>query len=946
MTVVAKNKVLILCQYPVVKGIRERIKDNLDVDSEFFVVSTEASAGYRGLLKILRARTFEKIYVLIADTTVAPLASILQFISLVVPASERYLLYPDGRIESFSISNALLAAGRVGVVSVLGFISILYMGLKASRLLRRARVIPIVDVETCDKTFGYLRTNLWLGVQAGGAITHTRGVVGAMLKLGWKVLYFSYDKPSLDVGNQVTHITIAPKHPYIIPREFNHFLYDTAFTSSVLKELKNFRGILYQRASLGNFSGVKISRKLRLPLVIEYNGSENWLSRNWGTPFIFKSIIESVEAATLQHAHLITTVSEPLREELIARGVSDDRIVVHPNGVDVDKFDPSRFSVEEIRSIRSQLGISDDAIVITFVGTFGPWHGAEVLADAARYFYEHKDEEFPDVPDLTFLFIGDGVRRMEVEERAKDLVASGKVILTGLVTPDEIPLHLVASDILATPTLRNPDGSVFFGSPTKLFEYMAAAKPIITSDLGQIADIFFDSPSIDDLKREGLSATECREGEFGVRVAPGSMRQLLDAIIIAAQNPEWCGSAGKMARKRVLERFTWDHQVTAVIDKLSSLLTLEKDKNQTRILVNALHSKSGGGLTYLKNVLPRIIADKALDVHVCLQRGQEQLLNPSLMDAKIHYIDQDNNLFKVLLAEQIYLPALAKQIEADVIFSPANYGPIFFHTSVILIRNALSVAFVERRIRKLLYWSLLYFATAISAFKARRVIFVSNYARNSISNGIKYRHKDNTAVVPHGVNFDLYSPGPMNERDTETMLLVSDIYVQKNIHNLLLAMEKIVKKRPGIKLNIAGDSLDAEYTRRIHRLVSDLKIGGNVNFLGSVKSSELSKLYKTCGLFVFPSTVETFGNPLVEAMASGCPIACSDRAAMPEVGGDAAMYFNPHNVEEIAEVIIGLLENDEQRRKLSEKAIKRAEQFSWDITAKRTINVLTEAANQ
>jgi glycosyltransferase involved in cell wall biosynthesis len=200
--------------------------------------------------------------------------------------------------------------------------------------------------------------------------------------------------------------------------------------------------------------------------------------------------------------------------------------------------------------------------------------------------------------------------------------------------------------------------------------------------------------------------------------------------------------------------------------------------------------------------------------------------------------------------------------------------------------------------------------------------------------------------VPHGVNFGLYSPGLMNERDTETLLLVSDIYVQKNIHNLLLAMEKIVKKRPRIKLNIAGDSLDAEYTIRIHKIVSDLKIGGNVSFLGSVKSNELSELYKTCSIFVFPSTVETFGNPLVEAMASGCPIACSDRAAMPEVGGDAAMYFNPHSIEEIAEVIIYLLENYEQRKKLSEKAIKRAEQFSWDITAKKTIDVLTEAANQ
>ena len=122
------------------------------------------------------------------------------------------------------------------------------------------------------------------------------------------------------------------------------------------------------------------------------------------------------------------------------------------------------------------------------------------------------------------------------------------------------------------------------------------------------------------------------------------------------------------------------------------------------------------------------------------------------------------------------------------------------------------------------------------------------------------------------------------------------------------------------------------------------KLEENIEFLGGVSQDVLADLYRRCGLFVFPSSVETFGNPLVEAMASGAPIACSGSAAMPEVAGDAAIYFDPRNPDEMAKAIARLMSEQDLCKTLSKKAVSRAREFTWEKTAKKTLAVLMSAA--
>src|SRR5439155_7529851 len=162
------------------------------------------------------------------------------------------------------------------------------------------------------------------------------------------------------------------------------------------------------------------------------------------------------EAANLRHADLVSVVSRPLADLLVARGVEADRVAVLPNGVDVERYRPDL----DGRSVRLRHGLSG-GVVVGFIGTFEAWHGAPVLARAAsRVLAERARAEL--------LFVGDGPERRECESILGRAGLLGRAVFTGLVPQEEGPRHLAAMDILVAPHVPNADGSRFFGSPTKL----------------------------------------------------------------------------------------------------------------------------------------------------------------------------------------------------------------------------------------------------------------------------------------------------------------------------------------------------------------------------------------------------------------------------------------------------------------------------------------------
>ncbi len=361
-----------------------------------------------------------------------------------------------------------------------------------------------------------------------------------------------------------------------------------------------------------------------------------------------------------------------------------------------------------------------------------------------------------------------------------------------------------------------------------------------------------------------------------------------------------------------------------------------------RLLVNGIHAKSGGGVTYLRDMLPELAQLPDAEVHLFLHEGQFPLFHPLPENVRVSLFDFSPSLIRTLIWEQFAIPILAWSMGTDVVFSPANYGPIFARNHVILLRNAVAVFQVARSWDQKLYWLAVTAATFLSLATCRRAIAVSEYAKRALSFGFSRILGRKVRVVHHGSRFTNTADATV-QKSPPFLLAVSDIYIQKNYHSLIAALALLVPKYPDIELRIAGRELDREYMQSLRDDVERLDLTANVTFLGHVTVERLCELYATCAVFVFPSTVETFGNPLVEAMACGSAIAASNVTSIPEVLGGAGVLFDPLDPKDIAAKIETMIENADLRHEKRILSLERAREFPWSKAAQKTLAVMRDA---
>jgi glycosyltransferase involved in cell wall biosynthesis len=369
----------------------------------------------------------------------------------------------------------------------------------------------------------YLRPDLWFGLKAGGSIGHIAGLVNAMQARGLKPLLVTTD-PVPTVDPAVQTVLVRPKRRWLPVSEWQHLIFNRellrAFDSMPASRADR-PSFIYQRHALHSYAGVMLARRLDVPLVLEYNGSETWVANNWGIALAERDFATRIERVALAHADLVVTVSKVQHPELLAQGVPAERILVNPNAVDLESYRPEI----DGRTIRQRFGLGDSA-VIGFIGTFGPWHGVEILVEA---FSGLRQKRTPLDRPLKLFLIGDGVRMPAVRALVERHGLADSVRFAGLVPQAEGPAHLAAADILVSPQVENPDGSEFFGSPTKLFEYMAMGRPTVVSAVGQPRDI------VDD-------------GVNGLLVPPGDATALAAALERLIMDPELRSRLGACAR--------------------------------------------------------------------------------------------------------------------------------------------------------------------------------------------------------------------------------------------------------------------------------------------------------------------------------------------------------------------------------------------------------------
>src|SRR6266404_3593916 len=179
----------------------------------------------------------------------------------------------------------------------------------------------------------------------------------------------------------------------------------------------------------------------------------------------------------------------------------------------------------------------------------------------------------------------------------------------------------------------------------------------------------------------------------------------------------------------------------------------------------------------------------------------------------------------------------------------------------------------------------------------------------------------------------------------EFVLYVGDVTWNKNLPRLLQAVKEI-----NVPLVMVGKSLVASDFDKKNRWNRDLvevqkmvEQNPNVLRLGFVSTEDLVILYNLATVFAFPSIYEGFGLPIVEAMQSGCPVIISREGCMPEVGGDAASYFDGYNTESLVKSITNVFNSKKLQQELSEKGLKQARKFSWKNTAEKTIEAYSKA---
>lgn len=550
-----------LSAYPLSRGFQTKLEGLVGEPIEFLLIRELIKKKPMALWKFLRQLRAKNFFLVVEDEGSHVLLPILQIIAKASSPKQMTVVHSDLQMQLIYASDVVRSA--VKLVKACCLVNLAYWrGLRKMNTLLKQPTKDYSQQLSGAKQILYLNANLWFGVKAGGSVGHIAGVVNALVNKDIKVDYAAVDRSS-SLDKMVNFLQLPQLDSFGIPTELNYYY----FNDKVIEQFANTANpnwdFIYQRLSIANYAGVVLSRTYNIPLIIEYNGSEAWIAKNWGRSLLYHDAAVKAEDICLKHAHLVVTISEVLKQELIERGVNPEKIVYYPNCIDPHIFNPDLFSAQNNLALREKHHIPADALVFTFVGTFGQWHGVEILAQAIHSLIEHS-EPWLQENKVYFLLVGDGLKMPEVTSILGDYINKPYVTLTGLVPQTEAPAYLAASDVLLSPHVANNDGSRFFGSPTKLFEYMAMGKPIIASALEQIGQVLQHSLRVEHLPMQEPST---QNTELALLCEPGNIQELVEGIQFITNESQWRSILGHNARQEALNKYTWEHHVDQFLNK-------------------------------------------------------------------------------------------------------------------------------------------------------------------------------------------------------------------------------------------------------------------------------------------------------------------------------------------------------------------------------------------
>lgn len=374
--------------------------------------------------------------------------------------------------------------------------------------------------------------------------------------------------------------------------------------------------------------------------------------------------------------------------------------------------------------------------------------------------------------------------------------------------------------------------------------------------------------------------------------------------------------------------------------------------------IDATNLRSGGGVTHLAELLSAAQPASVEIERVVIWGGIPTLtaLDERPWLVKCNPSALDKGLFQRTLWQRYSLSQAARDAGCDVLFVPGGSYAGNFHPVVTMSQNLLP--FEMRELRRY-GWSLrtlkmlLLRVTQSRSFrKTNGVIFLTKYARDVVLN-VTGKLRGHTCIIPHGLNPRFNRP-PKAQRGIDEyddaqpyrVLYVSIIDQYKHQWHVVEAVAALRKLGLPIVLDLVGPAYPPAL-KRLNETIARVDADRHwVHYHGAIPFNELHHRYAQADLGLFASSCENMPNILLETMASGLPIACSNLGPMPEVLGDAGVYFDPEQPEEIACALRELIESPQLRADLAQASYQRAQQFSWQRCADETFRFLVAVTHR
>jgi len=375
-----------------------------------------------------------------------------------------------------------------------------------------------------------------------------------------------------------------------------------------------------------------------------------------------------------------------------------------------------------------------------------------------------------------------------------------------------------------------------------------------------------------------------------------------------------------------------------------------------RLGIDASNIGGGGGITHLKELLDSI--SRSTDRY-CIKNivvfGSLNTLNEIINDdfiTKITFTQLNGSLLERIYFQVFHYDKEIQQ-RCDILFSIAGDYFGSFKPLVGMSRNMLLYERdIWREIKKpieiLRFW--LNFQKQKICFKnSEGIIFISEYAKQ-YANNVLTIDKINQIIIPHGVSNQFKGEVKVqkdisfySQFDPFNFLYVSTVHVYKNQWNVVKAISNLRQRGIPVTLTLVGGVLFKKSGELLDSTINDVDPYREFIFSkGHIPYAQIAEEYRNAAGIVFASHCENMPNILIESMASGVPILCSNKSPMPEFLKENGFYFNPKNVQSIEDAMLEFLFAPERREIMARNNIEEIKKYSWEITSNQTFKFLSD----